>query len=590
MKRNNRIFFLILSLTLVFSILFTAVASARNVSGASVGDDEIERGVAWEMLNSKVYDAEDLINAVGNDFTDNYRTALKRYQSHAKSLLDSTTSTTAELNEMYADLRFIIGEQNNPANHARSGCYTVAFTNNGGWSDPIHLYNWSDDGGEISAWPGETMRGAYTNEYGQKQYYAFVPMDVPNIVINSAQLDANNGNVPCVEVQTVDITVLGNTGYYLIGSRDNQGHYKVSEWELKDPVYKTFDPTDPDPTVPTEDTTQKPTERPTQPIPEGDYYLVLEKDNWALKESLRLTKWSDSYCSSYYDISLTTDDRVKVAYSLDGKAVDRWYPSAEDEGFSPFYSSQYYHVEFYPYGNGNYESYKGYIRATPCEPPIGDPTEPPTEFNIDDYIPNDTTMLEFYEHAVESSDQEALRQLITAATSMLAPGNSYTPEYIEKLSRVRNFAVKIYNDDRSADNELKGALNMLQAAIDDKSYEEIIGVMRQWFNMPESPDPTQPTINQPTDSTEGEWLNDPIQNHLVGDADDNGEITVLDATRIQRVLVDFDKDKRAKAERYASITGTSLSILDATAIQRYLVGFENQYGIGRHYLPTGSKT
>ena len=46
MKHNKRIFLLILSLTLVFSILFTAVASARNVSGASVGDEEIDRGVA----------------------------------------------------------------------------------------------------------------------------------------------------------------------------------------------------------------------------------------------------------------------------------------------------------------------------------------------------------------------------------------------------------------------------------------------------------------------------------------------------------------------------------------------------------------
>ena len=500
MKRNNRILLLILSLTLVFSILFTAVASARDVLGASADDDEIERGDAWEMLNSMVYDAEDLINAVGSDFTDNYRAALRRYQSHAKSLLGSTTSTTAELTAMTDDMNYLIGEQKNPANHARFGCYTVAFTNNGGWSDPIHLYNWSDDGGELSAWPGETMRGGYTNRYGQKQYYAFVPMDVPNIVISSNQLEANGEYtvVPAVRVQTVDIFVSGNTGYYLSGGRDG-AKYKVAEWALKDPVYKTFDDTDP-----TEPPATKPTEQPTEKLTEP---------------------------------------------STQAPTIKPTEPVTENPT----------------------------VIANPV-------TEPSTEFNVDDYIPNYGGMLEFYEHSVEDQNQEALRNTIVTATNMSAPSNNYTPEYIEKLNRIRNFAVKVYNDTRSADHELIGAQKMLQAAIDDKSYEEIIVIMRQWFNMVESPDPAQPTV-----ATEDAWANDPIWNHIVGDADDDGEVTVLDATRIQRVLVDFDKDKRALAERYASITGTSLSILDATAIQRYLVGFEDDYGIGIFFLPTGLK-
>ena len=207
MKHNKRIFLLILSLTLVFSILFTAVASARNVSGASVGDEEIDRGDAWEMLNEATFRADDLLNAVGNDFTDYYVTTLKNTDSVAKELLNSASSTTAQLKELYDDLSYLISEQNNPANHARFGFYTVAFTNNGNWSAPIYLYNWSDDGGEISAWPGDAMRGGYTNEFGQKQYYAFVPMDVPNIVISSNQAEGTGEylSVTAERVQTVDI-------------------------------------------------------------------------------------------------------------------------------------------------------------------------------------------------------------------------------------------------------------------------------------------------------------------------------------------------------------------------------------------------
>ncbi len=490
MKHNKRVFLLILSLTLVFSIIFTAVASARNVSGASVGDDEIDRGVAWEMLNNEYYTAYSLLNIPGSDYTDNYNTALMSYCDHAKLLLDSTTSTTDEFKEMYNDLNYLIGEEKNPANHARFGCYTVAFTNNGGWSDPIYLYNWSDDGGELSAWPGDAMRGGYTNEFGQKQYYALVPMDVPNIVFSSPQLDAANGNVPCVEVQTVDILVLGNTGYYLSGERDG-AKYKVNEWELKDPVYKTFDdpvPTDPPTPKPTEQPTQEPTVMPTEPATE-----------------------------------------------------------------------------------------KPTVKADPV-------TEPSTEFDIDDYIPSYGGMLEFYVHSIENLAQEDLREMIVDATQMLAPGNYLTPEHIEKVSRVRNFAVTVYNDDRSSDNELIGARKMLQAAFENKSYEEIVDIMYQWFNMPdiETPDPTSP--HSPTETEQNS-----SNSHMIGDADGDGMISIFDATRIQRVLAGYESENRSVAETNACLSGGSLSILDATAIQRYLVGYDDHYDIGAYIIPTGLK-
>lgn len=491
MKHNKRNYMLILSLTLVFSILFSVVASARNVSGASVGDDEIDRGDAWEMLNNEYYTAYNMLNIPGSDYTANYNTALMSYCNHAKLLLDSSTSSTVQLKEMYNDLHYLISEQKNPANHARFGYYTVAFTNNGNWSDPIYVYNWSDDGGEICAWPGEAMRGGYTNEYGQKQYYTFVPMDVPNIVFCSPQLDAANDNVPCVEVQTVDILVLSNTGYYLSGGRDG-AKYKVSEWELQDPVYKTFD--DPDPTEPPK---PKPTEKPTE-LP-------------------------------------TQSQTVKPT---------------------------------------EFPTEKPTMKADPV-------TEPSTEFDINNYIPSYGGMLEFYEHPLENPAQQDLREMIINATQMLAPGNSYTPEYIEKVSRVRNFAVTVYNDDRSSDNELIGAQNMLQAAFENKSYEEIVDIMYQWFNMPdiEVPDPTAPQSSAGTEQ-------DPAHIHVIGDADGDGIVSVYDATRIQRIIAGFDQEYRVTAERCACISDTVLSVLDATAIQRYLAGYDDHYNIGSYIILT----
>ena len=507
MKNHNRIFIVFLAFVLVFSLIFTGTAAARNAQGTAVvgtTDDEIERGVAWEMLNSECFSAEDLMHAVGNDFSDCYRSSLYEYYTYAKQLLNSSSSTTAELNEMYDDLQYIISEQRNPSNHTRFGYYTVVFTNNGSWSDPIYFYNWSDDGGEILPWPGEAINSTYTNEYGQKQYYTFIPMDVPNIVISSDQLESTDPNygVPCVRVQTEDITVFGNTGFYLTGERDSYGHYKVAEWELKSPVYKKFY-TDPDTTVPTEEPTVEPTAIPTEPPTEAPTEPVTE---------------------------LPTESATEPA------------------------------------------------------------TEPSGEFHIDDWIPRNEN-LEVYDGADKSELQSRLYQLIVHVDqSILAPGNIYTPEYTEKLSRIRNFAAFVYNDRRADDNELTGALNMLQMAIDNKSYVEIVDCMKQWFNLPdiERPDPTEPATPDPTEPTTvtppgGQYEDDPITNHIVGDADGDGEVTILDATKIQRVLAGYNSSEKAKVERYAAVTSDTLSILDATIIQRWLAGFTTPYSIGDHF-------
>ncbi len=628
MKNRNRIIMVSLAFVLVLSLIFTVTSSALNVRDmATVGttDDEIERGVAWEMLNSKVYDANDLINADGNDFSDYYYATLRNYVAYANHLLNSSTSTTTELNQMYADLQYIISEQKNPANHARFGHYTVVFTNNGSWSDPIYFYNWSDAGNEMLPWPGEAVNSHYTNEYGEKQYYSFIPTDVTNIVISSNQLKSTDPNVgvPAVRIQTEDISVIQNSGFYLTGERDNQGHYKVAEWELKNPVYKIFNTTNPDPTqptvVPTQNPTVKPTEAPTQKPTESPTTIPTE---------------APTQTPTVKPTVITTN-----------------------------------------------------------------PTEPTTAFDIDDYLPRYDGMLEFYEHGIENAVQQDLRELIVDATVILSPGNNHTPEYSEKLLRVRNFAVTVYNDSRSDGNELLGAMAMLQAALDDKSYEEIIDIMCQWFNMPLIiivPDPTTGPTEAPTSaptntyltqeeqeytklkdslearafstemgvdgdyaqyhselgwllsgvrhsiynlngkefvlgnwdykicllnifktaidiytsasSTEedcqqifgelnlaysalippGDYEDDPITNHIIGDADGDGEVTILDATKIQRVLAGYDNKDKTKVERFAALSEGVLSILDATSIQRWLAGFSTSYAIGKHFPVSGA--
>lgn len=108
------------------------------------------------------------------------------------------------------------------------------------------------------------------------------------------------------------------------------------------------------------------------------FYLVFEKDNWAVEKGYRMRK--DGYDTyTFGDITMTADDRIKVVFSRDGKTAERQYPSEEDEGFMPGFSSRFMNVWFSRTGSfaADTSVYKGYIRAYPCEPPIiDDPTEP----------------------------------------------------------------------------------------------------------------------------------------------------------------------------------------------------------------------
>ena len=69
--------------------------------------------------------------------------------------------------------------------------------------------------------------------------------------------------------------------------------------------------------------------------------------------------------------------------------------------------------------------------------------------------------------------------------------------------------------------------------------------------------------------------------YILGDADGDGAVSILDATCIQRRLVNLPV--ASFVERAADVDGDGLNILDATQVQRYLAGFQNPYGIGQSF-------
>ena len=69
--------------------------------------------------------------------------------------------------------------------------------------------------------------------------------------------------------------------------------------------------------------------------------------------------------------------------------------------------------------------------------------------------------------------------------------------------------------------------------------------------------------------------------YILGDADGDGDITILDATVIQRYLASFAVQKPEYVEKCGDVNGDGIDIIDATCIQRYLASFTVPYEIGK---------
>lgn len=82
-------------------------------------------------------------------------------------------------------------------------------------------------------------------------------------------------------------------------------------------------------------------------------------------------------------------------------------------------------------------------------------------------------------------------------------------------------------------------------------------------------------------TADGKWVEyEEPEALLLGDADLSGEVTVIDATCIQRYLADIVLDVFDDKAADTNANG-GVDILDATAIQRWLAGFEGYDAIGK---------
>lgn len=76
--------------------------------------------------------------------------------------------------------------------------------------------------------------------------------------------------------------------------------------------------------------------------------------------------------------------------------------------------------------------------------------------------------------------------------------------------------------------------------------------------------------------------------YILGDADGDSIVSIVDATRVQRVLAGIISDAEGMTELRSDANNDGLDILDATVIQRYLAQLSIRYNIGEalhYYVP-----
>ena len=312
--------------------------------------------------------------------------------------------------------------------------------------------------------------------------------------------------------------------------------------------------------------------------PDGGYYIVFKYDNYRIRQHNRLHMEFGSYIIR--DVTLSTSTPFKIAYSADLDDVTYLYPEGEDNDYIPRYNSRYFTVEFTPDGNNKGDSadmgwYDGYVSAYPCEPPQEDSTE---------YAPVTNTEMKrnLYEDAFTRDlpgwkDICSYEEVYYHYNAEPCSDNPYSLDWV----LVRTAALVPIDGDRY------GVFD--DAVIYNEQYDPFdfgYGVYDCgagiYYGITEAWDMGFPDLH---DVFINIVKNDAAVNTL-GDADFDGELTIIDVTYIQRFLasmIDLDNSSWW-FQYYGCGFGTPLesladydddgdvTILDATRIQRALVG------------------
>ncbi len=197
------------------------------------------------------------------------------------------------------------------------GYNTVVYSasNSSNWST-VYYYCWKQGTEECEfAWPGREMKFARYNDYGEKQYVAYVPEEYDCYIINNGNSGGSN--------QTIDLTVTDSIGMYMKDTSGVDGKWTVGYWDC--PFYDhnptpSTTPSTPADTTPTESQGKPPVTDPDR-VMVGDVdgnNTVNVKDATTIQKVVALMEVA-SYNEAAADVDNSGNINVK-----DATAIQKW--------------------------------------------------------------------------------------------------------------------------------------------------------------------------------------------------------------------------------------------------------------------------
>nr|WP_316613809.1 hypothetical protein [uncultured Ruminococcus sp.] len=309
---------------------------------------------------------------------------------------------------------------------------------------------------------------------------------------------------------------------------------------------------------------------------DGGYYIVFKGDDYRVHQRNRLHAEFGRWVIR--GVTLSTSTPFKIAYSQDLDTVTKLYPEGEGSDYISRYNSRWMTVEFTPDGSNEGDStdmawYDSYVSAYPCEPPQEDSTE---------YIP--------------VTDQQIKRNLYEDALTRFRPNwkNWHTYEEVYYHADPRFGNVNQHDWVLVSGYALQPIEGIYYGVFDDVVvYSSEYSPFAFGYGVYDCAEDTYYSIAEAWDRGYAD-LHDVFLNRvrsestvdLLGDADHDGELTIIDVTMIQRYLIGVrDLDESSWwFKHYGNHFGARLTSLadydangtvnavDATRIQRALIG------------------
>lgn len=316
---------------------------------------------------------------------------------------------------------------------------------------------------------------------------------------------------------------------------------------------------------PTED---KPTE-----INDG-YYIVFKGDDYRVRERNRMNREWNLFVIR--GVTLSGDTPFKIAYSQDLKEVTCLYPEGEDNDYISRFNSRWMTVEFTPDGHNGGDSsdtawYDGYVRAYPCEPPQEDSTE---------YVPVTEKEMKVNRYEDAFRAQYPTAQYICSYEELyyhkdMFGSDDWTLVKTPSLDSVEGSYYGVFDD-------------VVVFGSESYPFEPGYGVYdaaeKTFYSIGAAWDKGYDDLHDVFCHIAPQYS----YTYVLGDADFDGELTIIDVTRIMRCLANIEdlEDDEWVFKHHSCRFGNKMNyltdydcdgdrtVLDATRIQRALVGIE----------------